>query len=262
MCVFDFKLEYGYKNAGTVYLPDEKSINIPVIIYCHGWGSSNRKDLNPSTKAFMESVLELNMAFVAFDNFGCGETGGNYNDMTYGVWAKCAEDVFDWVAEEEFSDKNKIGFFAISSGTTVALRFAQNSNKPAFIISIATAITAHIGMNDGGPVKVMIDNLDDLLDGDTVELFGTSFKIDFYLDELKNLAVYSMDKIKCPVFFLQGAEDNIWRLTDAKLGYELMKQNNQVCKYFLVDDAGHGLDEKPKVCSQKSIEWLKDIDII
>ena len=64
MYIFDFKLEHGCKNAGTVYLPDDKCIDLPVIIYCHGWGSSNRKDLNPSTKALLESALNSNMAFV------------------------------------------------------------------------------------------------------------------------------------------------------------------------------------------------------
>ena len=210
----------------------------------------------------MKSLIKNNIAFVAFDNFGCGETGGNYSDMTYGLWAKCTEDVFDWVANKNFSDKSKIGFFSISSGTTAALRFTQNSNKPAFVISIATAITSHIGMSNGGPVKLMLDNLDDLLSGGTAEFFGTQFPLDFYLDELKNLVVYEMDKIKCPVFFLQGANDNVWRNTDAKLGYELMKQNNQLCKYYVIDDAGHGLDEKPVECTQQCIEWLKEIRIV
>jgi hypothetical protein len=35
---YDITLITGDKNVGTVYLPSENATNIPVIIYCHGWG--------------------------------------------------------------------------------------------------------------------------------------------------------------------------------------------------------------------------------
>jgi len=42
MFSYDFQIAAGDKNTGTVYLPRESSTNLPVIIYCHGWGGSRR----------------------------------------------------------------------------------------------------------------------------------------------------------------------------------------------------------------------------
>lgn len=260
MYSFNFQLKNGDKNVGTVYLPNNNSYGVPTIIYCHGWGAS--RWLNPSTKDLLEYALANNIAFVTFDNYGCGETGGDYSKMTYQRWAKCTEDVFDWIAEQDFSDKERIGCFSISSGTTTAIRFAQNTDKPAFIISVATAISTHIGMGSGGPCKVMMDNLETLLNGGTAELFGVQFPMEFFRDEIQNTAIYSMDKIKCPVFFLQGMNDNQWRISDAKLGYKLLLENGQNTKYYEVDGGDHNLDERSEICAEKSIQWLKDINII
>lgn len=154
------------------------------------------------------------------------------------------------------------GCFSISSGTTAAIRFAQNTDKPAFIISVATAISTHIAMGSGGPCKVMMDNLEILMNGGTAELFGVQFPMEFLRDEIQNTAIYSMDKIKCPVFFLQGADDNKWRISDAKFGYNLMFENGQNAKHFVVDGGDHGLNECSEICAEKSIEWLKEINII
>jgi pimeloyl-ACP methyl ester carboxylesterase len=257
---YNFKLNKGDQNVGTVYLPDSNCTGMPTIIYCHGWGDS--RWLNPSTKALLEKALENNMAFVTFDNYGCGETGGDYSMMTYKRWAKCTEDVFDWVAEQNFSDDTRIGCFSISSGTTAAIRFAQNTEKPAFVISVATAISTHIGMGAGGPCKVMMENLETLLSGGTAELFGVQFYMEFFRDEIKNAAIYSMDKIKCPVFFLQGANDNQWRIADAKFGYNLMLNSGKNTKHFEVEGGDHSLNERPEICAEKSIQWIRDLKII
>lgn len=260
MYTYDFKLDSGDKNVGTVYLPDKNNMSRPVIIYCHGWGVT--RSLNPSTKKLMEEALANNMAFVTFDNYGCGDTGGDFSKMTYGRWAKCVEAVYDWVAQQDFSDNSCIGCFSISSGTTAAIRFAQNTDKPNFIISVATCITSHIGMGAGGPCKVMMDHLETLMGGGTTEFFEVQFPIEFFKDELQNTPIYFMDKIKCPVFFLQGLSDNQWRISDARFGYYQMQKNGLITKHYEIEGGDHGLDECPEVCAEKSMEWLKEIGII
>ena len=62
MFSFDFQLTTGDKNIGTVYLPHEHATNLPVIIYCHGWGGS--RYLGLTVAALRE---QMNCALVAFD---------------------------------------------------------------------------------------------------------------------------------------------------------------------------------------------------
>jgi len=52
---YDFKLDSGDQNDGTVYLPSEESFDIPIIIYSHGWGSD--RNLYLTTKVLKDKKL-------------------------------------------------------------------------------------------------------------------------------------------------------------------------------------------------------------
>lgn len=256
---FDFRIDKGDKNTGTVYLPNESAKKLPVIIYCHGLGSD--RQLNPSTKALFDKVLS-GAAIVTFDFYGGGETGGDFRQMTYTRWKNNLADILDWVYEQNWANKNKIGCFAFSSGTTAALRLAQEDNRLSFVISIATCISTNIGMGKGGPCKLLVDNLEGLLTGNTVEIFGVDYGIDYYIDTISNAPIYNMSKIKCPVYFLQGGSDNIYRRTDAKIGYELMQKNNLLSSYHEITNGNHELDNYPGECADKAINWLCEVGIL
>jgi dipeptidyl aminopeptidase/acylaminoacyl peptidase len=200
-------------------------------------------------------------ALVAFDFWGCGDTGGSYSDMSYERWTSNLEDVFAWVSEQEWADEKRIGFFGISSGTTPALRLAQVNHEAAFVISVATCLGLFIGMPNG-PGRVLVDQWESLIKGETAEVFGVPFGVDFFKDFIGKAPVYNMDSITCPVFFLQGAEDNIWRRSDAWIGFQLLRKNGIPAKHLVIEGGDHGLDGKPERCAREVIHWLKEIHVI
>jgi acetyl esterase/lipase len=259
MIINNFKINTGDQNSGTIYRPDSIKNNIPMIIYCHWWGGN--RTLNPSTNKLCEKAVELGIGMITFDFFGCGETGGDYSQMTYGRWKENLSNIFSWVLNQEWVDKEKVGCFCISSGTIAALRFAQEDERIAFIISIATCLSLNIIMPNG-PGKLFIDNFDLLMDNGTVNFAGIEFGIDFYKDCIGKAPIYRLSELKCPVFFLQGQLDNIYRRTDAWIGFEIMKKNNLPVKYMELDGGDHGLDSVPERCAAESIKWLKEIGII
>lgn len=255
---FDFTINSGDKNKGTVYLPNQNSTNQPTIVYCHGWKGD--RQLEPSAKVLCEQAMLHNIAFVTFDFFGCGETGGDYRNMTYKRWQNNLSDIIDWIQHQTWANPNKIGCFAISSGSTAALRLAQEDSCIQFIISVATCISTHIGMDVGGPGKQLVDYLEDLVAGKSAKLFGIDFGLDFYLDAVGNAPIHKMQEIKCPVYFLQGAADNIFRRTDARIGHEIMSKNNLPSHYYEISGGNHSLNNVPDECAFEVIKWLKGIE--
>jgi pimeloyl-ACP methyl ester carboxylesterase len=259
MVQFDFHLDTGDKNVGTVYLPQSMDERIPVVIYCHGWGGN--RGLTAATQSVCSALLESSSGMVAFDFYGCGDTGGSYSQMSYGRWTTNLKDIFEWVARQTWADARKIGFFARSSGTTAALRFAEESSDPAFVVSVGTCLGLFINMPDG-PGRVLAGHWDALSSGGTAEVFGVPMELEFYRDFIGKAPVYELKKIRCPVFFLQGAEDNIWRRTDARLGYEILKEQGRTVKHYELAGGDHNLDQLPDQCAQGVIQWLKEIQIL
>ncbi len=257
MYTYDFKLNTGDQNFGTVYLPIEGAENIPVIIYCHGWGG--RRQLWNPTEKLCERAMKENIALVTFDFFGCGETGGKYSQMTYTRWKNNLADVITWVKEQPFAQESKIGSYAFSSGSTAALRLAAEDDRINFIISVGTCISAHIGMNKGGPAKLLSDNLEVLLSCGTANIFGVDFGINFYTDTISKAPIHTMDKIKCPVLFLQGTADNTFRCADAKTAYDLMRCKNLPATLIEIEGGTHELDNMADTAIENVFVWLLPI---
>jgi len=253
---YDFMLPSGDKNVGTVYLPDKDAVNVPVIISCHGWGGN--RQLWGTFSTLCDRAMNEGIALVAFDFFGCGDTGGDYSQMTYTRWMNNLSDVLTWVVSQPFSNKHKIGCYAFSSGSTAALRLAAEDQRLSFIISVGTCISAHIGMGKGGPAKILADNLESLLSGGAVAIFDNSFGINFYLDTVSKAPIHSMDKINCPVLFLQGTADNVYRCADAKMAYDLMLRKNPQTQaaYIPLTGGTHGLDNMADEAVSAAFQWL------
>ena len=259
MTSFDFQLKTGDHNVGTVYLPSESANNIPVIIYCHGWGG--RRQLWTPTEALCDRAISEGIALVTFDFYGCGDTGGDYRHMTYARWKDNLSEIVSWVASQPFSNKEQIGCYAFSSGSTAALRLATEDQRIAFIITIGACISVHYGMGGGGPAKLFVDNLDSLLSGGHASIFGVNFGMEFFTDAISNAPIYSMNKVKCPVLFLQGTDDNTFRCADAKIAYDLMmlsKAHNKTA-YIPLEGGTHELDNMPGEAMNHLFSWLMPI---
>ena len=238
-------------------MPNKNSTNIPVIIYCHGWGGCRR--LWTPTEKLCESAMAANMAFVTFDFFGCGKTGGDYSLMTYTRWKNNLSDIFSWCSKQSFANNKKIGCYSFSSGSTAALRFAAEDNQLAFVVSVGTCISSHIGMGSGGPAKIFADCYRELLSGGKKEIFGIPFGFEFFVDTVSNAPIHTIQKIKCPTLFLQGLSDNPHRCADAKTAYLLMKKGNPLVKYVDFSGGNHELENVIDEALRHMFEWLISI---
>ncbi len=252
----EFRLDVGDRNAGTIYLPDGYVDKMPVLVYCHGWGGSRK--LWPPMDKLCETAIENNIALVTFDFFGCGETGGDYSQMTYKRWRDNLSDVLDFVCTQAFADTKKIGCYGFSSGSTAVLRLAATDERISFIISVGTCISAQIGMLSGGTAKLLVDNMEGLMSGGTANIFGIDFGIEFYKDTISNAPVHTLKDIKCPVLFLQGTADNPYRIADARTGYLVMKGNNLPATHIEIEGGTHGLDNVADEAVQNVLGWIEE----
>jgi len=254
MFAYDFRLVNNDCTLGTVYLPDAAAAHLPVVIYCHGWGGD--RTLSAPVSQICEHALASGLAFVAFDFFGCGETGGDYRRMTYRRWADNLADVLTWCAAQPFADAQQMGCYAFSSGSTAALRLAARDRRIAFIVSVGTCISAHIGMGGGGPGKILAEHGAALLAGETKPLFGVDFGADFYMDTVACAPIYTMENIVCPALFLQGSQDNPYRCADAQMAFRLMQRSGHPAALIEMEQGNHSLNNAADEAVQHVMDWL------
>jgi dipeptidyl aminopeptidase/acylaminoacyl peptidase len=256
-----FQLAGGDRNVGTVYLPEERPAPMPVLIVCFG-GTSVRQ-LYPFTVELCARLTAAGAAVVTFDFYGWGETGGDPSGWTYGRWAANLADVCTYVSAQAWADAGRIGALGISAGSTAVLRCAIDTRKLAAGISIATFLGHYVSMPDG-PAKQLIDHLDTLLAGGTVASKGRGsfvyhFGIDHFKDAIGGAPIYRLHTITCPIFFLQGGADNIYRRSDARLGYELLRSHGLPASYREIEAGDHVLGNVPHEGADAVLAWLREI---
>lgn len=255
----DFRLAAGDRNAGTVYLPDPHGDRMPVMIYCHGWGGD--RTLSAFPQELCSQLIEAGMAFVTFDFYGCGETGGPYEQMTYGRWTENLAAIHQWVERQEWADPPRIGTLGISSGTTAVLRHALGLPTSAFVISIATCLGLYISM-PRSPARTFVDNAEVILAGDRRKVFDIAFPEAFFRDFVGGAPIFAVASIECPVFFLQGSKDNPFRRSDAWLGKELRRTAGRPVEYQEIEGGDHGMDQKAEEGASAVLSWLTDIGVL
>jgi uncharacterized protein len=254
-----FQLADGDRNVGTMYLPASPPVCGSVLIVCHGWQGD--RTLTPFTTELVERLTAHGMAVVTFDFFGCGDTGGDYAEMTYGRWAEDIAAVFAEVASWDWVDATMIGCLGISSGSTAALRFARAERHVAFVISVASCLGLYINM-PRSPARTMSESLEILLAGGSAKVFDTSFPLAFFSDFVEHAPLYELQAVACPVLFLQGTEDNIWRRTDALIGNTIRQKYNMPTALVEIAGGNHGLDSRPSESVDALLDWLQGRSVL
>jgi alpha-beta hydrolase superfamily lysophospholipase len=127
---------------------------------------------------------------------------------------------------------------------------------PAFGISVATCLGHYIRMGKGAPAKLLVDHLDALLAGGTIDLYGYPCGLEYFKDFISGAPIYRLAMLTRPVLFLQGAADNVFRRTDARLGYEMMRAHWLQAGYREIAEGDHGLGNKPHEATTAVLDWL------
>ncbi len=237
---FDFNID---GMAATAYFPPDGKNICSAMVVCHGWGGNRRLWRLP--EKIKNKVIKRGMAVFSIDMYGCGDSKGDYKDMTYALWSRDVAAAVRYVREKY--DINKVGVFGFSSGSTAAFRCAVETGEPDFIISVATCVTPDIGMSEGGPYV-------DIPAGENTRLFmGKNVGREFFVDCINNSPGKKLCEIDAPVLILQGDGDNAYRIADAEFAAEKIN-NSLLIKY---DGGTHSLDNHATAAANDAVFWLQ-----
>lgn len=110
-------------------------------------------------------------------------------------------------------------------------------------------------MNSGSPAKWLSDNVEALISGEIINGFG----IDFCRDVVSNAPVHVISNVKCPILFLQGTSDNIYRITDAKIAYNIIESSGGNARHVEIKNGTHELENVIDEAMKHMYDWLLPI---
>ncbi len=128
-----FKEKRKFKNSKGLIISaiyEGQNKNAPVVVLCHGYGSSKDKD---STKGLAQKLVDAGLCVYRFDFTGCGESRGKLSELT----PDQGQD--DLKSAVKDLGKKNFGLYGSSFGGYTALIFA--SQNPVLALGLKAPVS-------------------------------------------------------------------------------------------------------------------------
>ena len=230
----------GNRIRGRIYLPEEKGGKLPLVIFCHGFGS-NYRELEHHGEGFAEAGI----CCLFFDFCGGGLqslSDGTMEEMT--VATECADlrTVIAGARELEYVDPERIFLQGESMGGLVSAMAA--ARRPEDIRALALWY----------PAFVIPEGARKRYEAGEREVFGLRLG-EAFDREAKDIDIYGiLPAYRGPVLMIHGDQDEIVPLCYSERALSVYGD----ARLIVIPGAGHGYDGADSAAARKySIDFLR-----
>ncbi|MBQ8518667.1 MAG: alpha/beta fold hydrolase [Agathobacter sp.] len=222
----------GYTLRGVATIPDTVE-KMPVVINIHGFGGNKCGYKNLHVQMARE-LEKAGIACVRFDMYGNGESDGEFCDMTFTSLLEDAEDIYNWVLEQDWTDKNHVILSGQSMGGYVAACAAPKLKPAKLVLQCPGA-----NMWDGALDRALAMEEKGIFSADIEGLsFSTAFNKDLHQYEPFSTA----KGYEGSVLLIRGTED---KLVDNATCEKYMEVYGDACTFVELEGGNHNFSSIP-----------------
>lgn len=235
-----FEKKDGKKIRGRIYLPERRGQRLPVVIFCHGFGSHFRELMHHG-----DGFAEAGICCLFFDFCGGGPeslSDGKFEEMTVETECGDLETVIDCVKTLEYVDPERIFLQGESMGGLVSALTA--ARHPGDIRAMVLWYPAFGVPDDAGR----------RYEAGEREVFGLRLGEDFDR-EAREIDVYgTIPAYGGPVLMIHGDQDAV-----VPIGYsEKALSVYRDARLTVISGAGHGYDGADSAAAREySIDFIR-----
>ncbi len=237
----------GEQIVGMLHIPSDRK-NAPCVIMCHGYGGNKLGNASRMFVKIGRYFSKKGIASMRFDFAGCGDSEGNFEDLTVTKQIKNLGAAIYFVEKFNGIDKNRIGILGWSRGSAICILRAAKDKRIKCVVSWAgeadfreTWTKSHVReAKKRGYFYSRWWNI------------KTLYKA--YKDELRYNILRSLKKVRMPFLVVHGNFDENVPLTQGELLY---KNANKPKKIFILKGADHSFTGFEEKVMKGTLLWFK-----
>lgn len=232
---------------GVLTLPEGVE-NPWVVLNLHGFGGSKAGHKNSHTH-LSRVLLEEGIGCARFDFYGCGESDGEFEELTFTGQLQDTEDLYNWIIDSKITDKDHIILSGHSLGGYVASCAAPKLQPSGLIL-----------MCPGGGMWFGCKERSAQLKSKGVQfadLEGLKFNVDFNYD-LYNYEPFSSAKgYEKKTLLVRGTEDKLVNEESCKMYLKCYNPDNTT--YVQVEGGDHNFASisSRAACEKAILDFVK-----
>lgn len=246
----EYKVTIKNKNNETLVGVESRGKNVsgkhPAVVLVHGFAYYKEED-----GIFVElakRLADIGIASYRFDFSGCGESEGDYANVTLTKLKDDLESILEYVRSRATVDQARLGIVAQSFGTTTTISLTPQIKSLVLMGSILNAkeVMKNLFGKGYNPRKISVLERSD---ESTVRI-----KPDFWQDFENHDLIKCVKQIKYPILLIHGSEDDHVVITEMDAIYQLA---NSPKEKLLLKGADHGLVPKREEMYAAVIKWFQ-----
>ena len=235
----ELEIPVGNENIlGTVHVPIGSGDKC--IVMCHGLLASR---MSPKAILLSRALEAAGYHSLRFDFRGCGDSSGQFGDSIPSQRMIDLSSVLDHVGNN--IGISKFGLFGSSLGAYLSLLLAGDDSRVKVIVSVSSPYSMAELLEDEYRRTGTCE-----IDGYTIGMnfLEDSRKWDLNMDE-------ALNRIKCPVLFVQGSADPLVPLIHAKKLYQKVSSEKRL---EIIKGADHSYSREEHLMRliNMAAEWL------
>ncbi|CCB86319.1 MULTISPECIES: alpha/beta hydrolase family protein [Parachlamydia] len=228
----------------------------PAILICHGFGG-DKLGRNHLYLILAQLLAKEGIATLRIDFRGCGDSEGNFNEVTFENLLSDAKASLDFLQQDTCIDQNRLGVLGRSLGGALAVLLASHTNAFKTICLWAPLFTAEDWKEKW---KILQKVKDPHQKEELMRVNGKKASFTFY----EQLFQMCLDKEllnlnQVPLMHIQGKNDVIIADSHAQ-GYRKNRENIQAeSKFIELPNSDHDFShtEEQRLAIEETLTWFK-----
>lgn len=241
----------GEKIFGVIHIPEKTPA--PFVLLCHGFTGTKIEPHRIFVKT-AEALTNAGIGALRIDFRGSGDSEGSFKDMTLEGEISDAMVAIDYLLNNEFVDKEKIGILGLSMGGAVASMVSGRNNHIKSCVLWSAVCHFDIFFNRSPEEMGKIKDYGDFLD-----LGGNPVGKQFLAEIATKKPLEEIKRRPLPVLIIHGSGDFVVPIQHAYDYFNGLKDTHKV-KLEIIEQADHTFNsiEWETQVINKTVEWFKN----
>ncbi|MEI8316167.1 MAG: alpha/beta fold hydrolase [Verrucomicrobiota bacterium] len=250
--VFECK---GQQLVGMLHLPAGRT-RVPAALLLHGFGGTKSEAHRMFVK-LSRALADHGIASLRFDYRGCGDSAGNFENMTIRSQVLDAGEALRYLLAHRRVNARRLGLIGMSLGGAIAAHVV--ARQPGQFKSLAL----------WAPVAEGGDILDEFSTPDAVaslaqtgitEHWGNLVGVEFIRQFAEMKPLREIAKSKCPVLMVHGSNDETVPAKHSDLYERALQPGKRMVKKVIITGADHTFSKLiwEQRLIKETVNWLSE----
>ena len=245
----------GQQLVGMLHLPEGRA-RVPAALLLHGFGGTKSESHRMFVK-LSRALADHGIASLRFDYRGCGDSAGNFEDLTIRSQVIDAGEALRYLVRHKRVNARRLALIGMSLGGTIAAHLL--AREPAKFKTAAL----------WAPVAEGGDILDEFSTPDAVaslaqtgitEHWGNLVGVEFIRQFAEMKPLREIAKSKCPVLLIHGSADETVPVAHAELYERALQTGKRLVKKIIIASSDHTFSKLiwEQCLITETVDWLSE----